>query len=147
MKEIPQNCIDTFVGKFGSYPSVVELSPLLSSEDMNSFLNKYTLESNPELIDLDLPELKKLQNIQKTISIDEFQRLGYLQELNRRFLHLLGLSMVIIVDDKTGEKSFYHIGDFREEGICFDESVIETKEFNDRKSFIDEEFMKRTKND
>ncbi len=114
---------------------------------MNSFLNKYTLESNPELIDLDLPELKKLQNIQKTISIDEFQRLGYLQELNRRFLHPLGLSMVIIVDDKTGEKSFYHIGDFREEGICFDKSVIETKEFNDRKSFIDEELMKRTKND
>lgn len=35
---------------------------------MNSFLNKYTLESNPELIDLDLPELKKLQDIQKTIS-------------------------------------------------------------------------------
>jgi hypothetical protein len=80
-------------------------------------------------------------------SVDEFQRLGYLQELNRRFLHPLGLSMVIIVDDKTGEKSFYHIGDFREEGICFDKSVIETKEFNDRQSFIDEEFMKRTKND
>ena len=33
---------------------------------MNSFLNKYTLESNPELIDLDLPEKKKGSKIKIT---------------------------------------------------------------------------------
>ena len=40
MKEIPQNCIDTFKERFGSYPSVVELHPELSLEDVNKFLSK-----------------------------------------------------------------------------------------------------------
>ena len=53
MKEIPQNCIDTFVEKFGSYPSVVELSPFLSSEEMNSFLNKFHLLWYEDWVDTD----------------------------------------------------------------------------------------------
>ncbi len=40
MKNIPQNCIDTFKERFGSYPSVVELHPELSLELLNKFLNK-----------------------------------------------------------------------------------------------------------
>jgi len=32
------------------------------------------------------------------ISLEEFRKLGYLQELNRRFLHPLGLSMEVKVN-------------------------------------------------
>ena len=53
MKEIPQNCIDTFVEKFGTYPSVIELSPLLSSEDVNSFLRKSHLLWYEDWMDID----------------------------------------------------------------------------------------------
>lgn len=40
MKEIPQNCIDTFKERFGVYPSIIEVYPTMSKEDTDKFLNK-----------------------------------------------------------------------------------------------------------
>ena len=40
MKEIPQNCIDTFKERFNSHPSIIQLYPTISNEDTNKFLNK-----------------------------------------------------------------------------------------------------------
>ena len=40
MKEIPQHCIDTFKERFGVHPSIVELTPTMSSEDTDKFLSK-----------------------------------------------------------------------------------------------------------
>ena len=40
MKEITQNCIDTFKERFGSYPSVIEISPSMTNDDTDKFFGK-----------------------------------------------------------------------------------------------------------
>ena len=40
MKNIPQNCIDTFKERFGSYPSVIEISPSMTNDDTDKFFGK-----------------------------------------------------------------------------------------------------------
>lgn len=82
------------------------------------------------------------------ISVSEFRRLGYVQELNRRFLHPLGLALAIHVDDETGEEKIDGIWDYREdpEGIYFDiENADEDRRerFSENARFIDDELDKR----
>jgi hypothetical protein len=43
MKEIPQNCIDTFKERFRVHPSIVEITPTMSNEDTDKLLNKSLL--------------------------------------------------------------------------------------------------------
>lgn len=43
MKEISQNCIDTFKERFGVHPSIVEITPTMSNEDTDKLLNKSLL--------------------------------------------------------------------------------------------------------
>ena len=43
MKEIPQNCIDTFKSRFLTQPSIIEVYPNLSNEDTDKLLNKSLL--------------------------------------------------------------------------------------------------------
>ena len=43
MKNIPQNCIDTFKERFGSYPSVIEIFPFMTNDDTDKLLNKSLL--------------------------------------------------------------------------------------------------------
>ena len=47
------------------------------------------------------------------LSLMEFRDLGYLQELNRQFLHPLGLSMEVTLDPLTGDERL-EISDCRE---------------------------------
>lgn len=56
----------------------------------------------------------------KRIDIKEFREFGYLQELNRRFLHPLGLALEVTVD-KDGVEKLGGIWDYRddEEGILY----------------------------
>lgn len=58
----------------------------------------------------------------KRIDIKEFREVGYLQELNRQFLHPLGLALEVVVSD-DGAESLGGIWDYRddEEGIIFSE--------------------------
>lgn len=51
----------------------------------------------------------------KLIELDEFMDAGYLQEVNRRFFHPLGLALMVAADtdDETGEVT----SDWRIEGI------------------------------
>lgn len=61
----------------------------------------------------------------KKMSVAEFRRLGYLQELNRRFLHPLGLALeVVILDD--GEEKFGEVWDCRDQidGMIYDSGII-----------------------
>lgn len=58
-------------------------------------------------------------NIKKYISVKEFQEKGYLQEVNRQFLHQLGLALEIVYDNDTGEYYIGGIQDHRETGISF----------------------------
>lgn len=62
----------------------------------------------------------------KTISVKEFRALGYLQELNRLFLHPLGLAMGVEVDE-DGNEEFGEIWDYRDdpEGIVYDDGLLD----------------------
>jgi len=57
----------------------------------------------------------------KRIPIKEFRELGFIQEINRRFLHPCGLAIEVIVDLETGEEKLGGVWDYREdkEGIYF----------------------------
>ena len=87
-----------------------------------------------------------MENIKK-ISIKEFREKGYLQELNRMFLHPLGLALEVIID-KNGEESLGGIWDYREdgEGIVYDlisSNPERIKNFTEKAKFVQNEFNKR----
>jgi hypothetical protein len=88
-----------------------------------------------------------MENKIKRIDIKEFREKGYLQELNRRFLHPLGLALEIVVND-DGTEILGGIWDYREEkeGIYYDISNSDSErkiKFNKNKSFIDNELETR----
>jgi len=43
MKEIPQNCIDTFKARFLAQPSIIEVYPTMSNEDTDKLFGKIHL--------------------------------------------------------------------------------------------------------
>lgn len=56
----------------------------------------------------------------KKIQISEFRKLGYLQELNRQFLHPLGLALEVSINE-DGTESLGGVWDYRDdpEGIMY----------------------------
>lgn len=83
----------------------------------------------------------------KKIDIKEFRKKGYLQELNRLFLHPLGLALEVKVDKNN--ETLGGIWDYRkdEEGIYYDidnSDKKRRKKFIKKKDFIFNEQMKRT---
>ena len=70
----------------------------------------------------------------KKIDIKEFRDKGYLQELNRRFLHPLGLALSVKVND-DGSETLDSIWDYREdsEGIYYN---IKNSDFDRQERFI-----------
>jgi len=64
----------------------------------------------------------------KTISPKEFREKGFLQELNRRFLHPLGMALEITVDD-DGSEQLGRIWDYRDdpEGMIFGDKMLDSK--------------------
>jgi len=91
-----------------------------------------------------------MENNIKKIDIKEFREKGYLQELNRNFLHPLGLALEIIIND-SGEETLGGIWDYRDdpEGMIYDINNSTTErieKFLKNKKFIDEEFKQRFKN-
>jgi hypothetical protein len=67
----------------------------------------------------------------KTMSVREARELGFIQELNRRFLHPLGLALEVIIDKETGEERIERFWDARDdsEGWVFDDSIANSEEF------------------
>ena len=63
----------------------------------------------------------------KRIDIKEFREIGYLQELNRRFMHPLGLALEVIIDTETGEEKLGGVWDYRDdpEGIFYAKGEID----------------------
>lgn len=59
------------------------------------------------------------------IDIKEFRKRGYLQELNRQFLHPLGMALDVTVDEETGAESLCGVWDYRDdpEGIIFGDII------------------------
>ena len=85
----------------------------------------------------------------KRIDIKEFREKGYLQEVNRRFFHPLGLALEINQED-DGTESLGGVWDYREdpEGIYYDIAFSDKQrkeKFLKNKEFIDDEFRKRNK--
>jgi len=83
----------------------------------------------------------------KRIDIKEFREKGYLQELNRRFLHPLGLALEVIINEK-GEHKLGGIWDFREdlEGIYYDLKNSDNKRierFRKNSNYIDDKLNTR----
>ena len=83
----------------------------------------------------------------KRIDIKEFRQKGYLQELNRVFLHPLGLALEII-QEENGDEKLGGVWDYREdtEGIYFDlaNSPKERQhDFKNKANYIKSQFDKR----
>lgn len=83
-----------------------------------------------------------MKSKKKYMSLKEFRTEGYLHELNRQFLHPLGLALEIKVDDE-GNDTFGGIWDCRDDpdGIMFEALIhgkidrikkISEKRYNDR---------------
>lgn len=86
----------------------------------------------------------------RRISVEEFRAKGYLQELNRRFLHPLGLALEVSINETDGSERFSGVWDCRddEEGIFFDianSSEYRRALFLTHASFIDDELESRSK--
>jgi len=87
----------------------------------------------------------------KRMSVKEFRDLGYLQELNRQFLHPLGLALEYIVDvdkdgNETGTPSFGEIWDCREGGIEFSDDIVKDPKFGQKAVSVMVEQIKRSVN-
>lgn len=67
-----------------------------------------------------------MAEVAKTMSVKEFREMGYLQELNRQFLHPLGLAIEVILED-DGTERFGQVWDCRDdpEGVIYDPESIE----------------------
>lgn len=61
----------------------------------------------------------------KYMSLKEFRDRGLLQEINRQFLHPLGLAFAVGVSNETDDVIFGGIWDYRDKpgGILFDEKL------------------------
>jgi hypothetical protein len=89
----------------------------------------------------------------KRMPIKEFREQGYLQELNRRFLHPLGLALEVI-QEEDGTESLGGVWDYRNdmEGIYYNLSNPEfsnedrIKSFNEKFKFIESEIESRKNN-
>jgi hypothetical protein len=83
----------------------------------------------------------------KYIDLREFRDSGYLQEVNRRFFHPLGLAMSVTSKNGDDKVTFAGIIDSREQedGCIFDERVIDSKleDYEDKALFIQGEWEKR----
>ena len=83
----------------------------------------------------------------KKMNINEFRTKGYLQELNRAFLHPLGLALEISIDDNGTEK-ISGIQDHRDdpEGVIFDIENLSTErkvEMFEKRNFVVNEMNKK----
>ena len=76
--------------------------------------------------------MDKLNLVIHRISAKEFRRLGFLQEVNRKFFHPLGLALEIIVNDEDLTETLGGIWDYRDdpEGNFFSEDAISQQAIN-----------------
>lgn len=65
---------------------------------------------------------------QKKMSVKEFREQGYLQELNRQFLHPLGLALEVALHE-DGTESFGEVWDARDdaEGMIYGPGMIDAE--------------------
>ena len=81
----------------------------------------------------------KAEDIKK-MSMSEFVKLGILQEINRRFLHPMGLAMSVVIDKDTDMCAFDSIWDYREdpEGIVFADDIAKDSTFDSKAQIVED---------
>lgn len=74
----------------------------------------------------------------KRMDVKEFREMGLLAELNRAFLHPLGLAVEVNIDDETGEEKLGGIWDYRDdpEGILYGKDNFPTEKIMKAQEFI-----------
>lgn len=83
---------------------------------------------NPTETDTSPPRQTRVKDGQKRMSVAEFRRLGYLREVNRCFLHPLGLALEVIADE-SGRERFGEVIDQRSNpcGSLYPARTLENK--------------------
>ena len=78
------------------------------------------------------------------MDIADFQRLGFLQELNRQFLHPLGLALEVVIED-DGTTRLGYIWDYRNdpEGMMFND--LSSSEEAEKAAYVLRHFEERAK--
>ena len=78
----------------------------------------------------------------KRINIKEFREQGYLQELNRQFLHPLGMALEVIIDDEGNEK-LGGVWDYRDdpEGMFYAEEIVKLDKFKENFNRVAKELI------
>lgn len=77
--------------------------------------------------------------VPKIMSVDEFRRIGLVQEINRQFLHPLGMALSVIIDDETGVTTgFGDIWDYRDdpEGLEYAADDIQSQDTYDKAAIV-----------
>ncbi|PZT57336.1 hypothetical protein [Paenibacillus silvae] len=77
----------------------------------------------------------------KYVDIKEFREKGYLFELNRKFLHPLGMALEVKIDD-NGKEILGGVWDYREdpEGMLYDDKTMKSKKSAEKAAHIEREF-------
>lgn len=81
------------------------------------------------------------------MSVKQFRDEGFLQELNRQFLHPLGLAIEVVIDDEN-KMTFGEVWDYRDdpEGLMYSEGDIDSefrRKVNNVKGLADEKAQTR----
>ncbi len=83
----------------------------------------------------------------KRIDIKEFREMGLVSELNRAFLHPLGLALEVVIEDDGTEK-LGGIWDYRNdpEGMLYSKEGFPTEKVKKAQEFIKQKHEQRMKN-
>lgn len=81
----------------------------------------------------------------KKMDIKEFREMGLLAELNRSFLHPIGLALEVVIDDKTGAESLGGIWDYRNdpEGMLYSKEYFPAEKIRNALKYIQQKHEKR----
>lgn len=74
----------------------------------------------------------------REMPLDEFRALGYLQEVNRHFLHPLGLAIFVIADEDGSNARQMGVQDYRDdpEGCAYDDETLKEPGTETRASYV-----------
>ena len=77
------------------------------------------------------------------LPVRDFVEQGYLQELNRRFLHPLGLALAVYGSDDEGDWYFQGVYDYRDdpEGIRF--ASLDDEDSRRKAQWVDSQWQER----
>lgn len=83
-----------------------------------------------------------MSNTIKTMTVQEFADFGFLQEVNRRFLHPRGVALSIKLDEEKDNWAFGPIWDYRDhdEGMLFGDGALDTDASRDKRNRVEEEY-------